>query len=42
LKMVVSYLIDESQRAFVQGRSILHDIMICQDFVNIYYRKVIS
>lgn len=33
LKLVLGSLIDPAQRAFVAGRSIMHNILLCQDLV---------
>ena len=35
-------LIDDSQGAFVRGREILHNVLICQDLVRGYQRRSIS
>lgn len=36
LRLVLPSLVSETQGAFVSGRSILHNILLCQDIVRIY------
>jgi len=42
LKAVLPDLINQSQGAFVQGREIIYNVLICQDVARGYYRKNIS
>lgn len=42
LKPIMSSLVNASQNAFVEGRSIIHNILICEDLVRLYNRKGIS
>ncbi|KAJ8421769.1 hypothetical protein Cgig2_000946 [Carnegiea gigantea] len=42
LKSVLPSLINQSQGAFVQGREILYNVLICQDLARGYLRKHIS
>ena len=42
LKEVLPSLIDQSQGAFVKGRELLYDVLICQDLARGYQRKNIS
>ena len=37
--MVLGHLIDQAQGAFVTGRNIMHNILLCQDLVKQYTRK---
>lgn len=37
--MVLAYIISHSQGAFVDGRSIVNNVMICQNLVKMYSRK---
>ena len=39
IKFVLEFLIDQAQGAFVVGRSIMHNILLCQDLVKHYTRK---
>ena len=39
LKLVLGSIISPKQGAFVEGRSILHNILLCQDVVKHYGRK---
>lgn len=39
LKLVLGAIISPNQGAFVKGRSILHNILLCQDIVKHYGRK---
>ena len=39
LKLVLGDLIDQAQGAFVAGRNIMHNILLCQDLVKHYSRK---
>ncbi|KAH0651106.1 hypothetical protein KY284_031018 [Solanum tuberosum] len=39
LKKVVSILVADNQAAFVQGRSMNHNILICHDLLRHYNRK---
>lgn len=39
LKLVLDFLVDPAQGAFVAGRSIMHNILLCQDLVKQYHRK---
>lgn len=39
LKKVLPSIIAENQGAFIEGRSILHNVLICQDLVKHYNRK---
>ena len=38
LKLVLGSLIDPAQRTFEAGRSIMHNILLCQDLVKHYSR----
>ena len=40
LKLVLDFLIDQAQGAFVASRSIMHNILLCQDLVKHYTRKI--
>ena len=42
LKKALPSLINQSQGAFVQGREILYNVLICQDLARGYLRKHIS
>ena len=42
LKVVLPHLIDQSQAAFVPGREIIYNILICQDLARGYQRQHIS
>jgi len=42
LKSVLPNLINQSQGAFVNGREILFNVLICQDLARGYHRKHIS
>lgn len=42
LKDVLGTIIDEAQSAFVEGRQIVHNIMLVQELMNQYKRKNIS
>lgn len=39
LRLVLDYLIDQAQGVFVAGRSIMHNILLCQDLVKHYSRR---
>lgn len=39
LKLGLGYLIDQAQGAFVAGRNIMHNILLCQDLIKQYGRK---
>ncbi|XP_019258197.1 PREDICTED: uncharacterized protein LOC109236469 [Nicotiana attenuata] len=39
LKRAVSILVAENQAAFVEGRSLIHNILICHDLLRHYNRK---
>ena len=39
LKLVLGHIISPSQGAFVEGRNIMHNILLCQDIVKQYGRK---
>ena len=39
LKLVLGSLIDPAQGAFVANRSIIHNVLLCQDIVKKYSRK---
>ena len=39
LKLVLDFLIDQAQGAFVAGRSIMHNILLRQDIVKHYTRQ---
>lgn len=39
LRLVLGDIIDHAQGAFVAGRSIMHNILLCQDLVKHYTRK---
>ena len=39
LKLVMGNVIDQAQGAFVAGRNIMHNILLCQDLVKHYTRK---
>ena len=39
LKMVLGFLINQAQGDFVANRSILHNVLLCQDIVKHYSRK---
>ena len=39
LKLVLGSLINPAQGAFVAGRSIVHNVLLCQDVVKHYSRK---
>lgn len=36
---VLPYLVSKNQSAFVQGRSIMTNVLLCQDLVHNYHRK---
>ena len=36
LRMVLPHIVSDTQGAFVTGRSIMHNILLCQDIVKIY------
>ena len=38
--MILPEVVSVSQGAFVAGRSIIHNIRICQDLVKLYKRKI--
>ncbi|KAL9239007.1 hypothetical protein vseg_013366 [Gypsophila vaccaria] len=42
LAKVLPRLISRNQGAFIKGRSILENILICQDFVRMYNRSMVS
>ncbi|XP_074305627.1 uncharacterized protein LOC141640848 [Silene latifolia] len=42
LAQVLPDLISENQGAFIKGRSIIENVLICQDLVNMYNRKAVS
>ena len=42
LKEVLPSIIDQSQGAFIKGRELLYNVLICQDIVRGYQRKHIS
>jgi len=33
---------DESQEAFIEGRSIPHNILICEELIELYHMKTVS
>lgn len=39
LKKVLPYLINQTQAAFVEGRSLVHNVLICHDIMRHYKRK---
>lgn len=39
LKQVLRYLVSETQAAFIKGRSLVHNVLICYDFMRHYGRK---
>ncbi|XP_015159339.1 uncharacterized protein [Solanum tuberosum] len=42
LKIVVSHIVAKNQSAFVQGRSMMHNLLICHDLLRHYNRKNVS
>lgn len=42
LRGVLPYLVNPSQSAFVEGRLIVDNVLLCQELVNGYERKRIS
>ncbi|WMV56909.1 hypothetical protein MTR67_050294 [Solanum verrucosum] len=40
--MAISHLVAENQSAFVQGRSMMHNVLICHDLLRHYNRKSVS
>ncbi|KAL9239019.1 hypothetical protein vseg_013378 [Gypsophila vaccaria] len=42
LTRVLPHLISKNQGAFIKGRSILENILICQDLVRMYNRSMVS
>lgn len=42
LKLVLPSLVDDNQAAFVEGRRIIHNVLIGQELVRLYKRKRIS
>ncbi|XP_074297297.1 uncharacterized protein LOC141628002 [Silene latifolia] len=42
LSLVLPDIISENQGAFIKGRSIIENVLICQDIVQMYKRKAIS
>lgn len=39
LRLVLNDVVSETQGAFIQGRSILHNVFICQDLVKMCRRR---
>jgi len=42
VKQVLPFLIDQSQGAFIKGRELFYNVLICQDLARVYLRKNIS
>ncbi|XP_074314193.1 uncharacterized protein LOC141649400 [Silene latifolia] len=42
LAMVLPDIIHENQGAFIKGRSIIENVLICQDIVHLYARKAVT
>lgn len=40
LKQVLSLIVNENQVTFVQGRSLIHNVLICHDLLRHYNRKI--
>lgn len=39
LKPTISYIVAENQSSFVQGRSMMHNVLICHDLLRHYNRR---
>ncbi|XP_074302895.1 uncharacterized protein LOC141637230 [Silene latifolia] len=42
LSLVLPDIVSENQGAFIKGRSIIENVLICQDIVQLYKRKAVS